>query len=236
MCGLYSSTKREIRALEREFELNDVHIIPRFNIAPTQTAPVIIQEESGRHALRDYRWGLLPFWAKNISEGARMINARSETLATMNAYRSAFKSRRCLVVADGFYEWIQTTKPKQPVRFILKDHETPMLMAGLWETWKDPNAEEPLHTFTICTTTANELVTPVHDRMPVILPPMHWHQWLDPNASSENLQALLTPLQADLMDCYQVTPRMNNAKFEDPAASMKYEAELPEAELPLNSQ
>ncbi|MDB6137440.1 MAG: hypothetical protein JWO94_512 [Verrucomicrobiaceae bacterium] len=203
MCGRYSSTKREIRALEREFELNDVRITPRFNIAPTQTAPVIVQGETGRCCLQQYRWGLLPFWAKTIGEGARMINARSETVAKLPAYRAAFKSRRCWVVADGFYEWIQTTKPKQPMRFILNDPETPMLMAGLWETWRDPHAEEPLHSFTICTTTANELVGKVHDRMPVILPPVHWHQWLDLQSSAENLHALLVPLKADLMKCYR---------------------------------
>lgn len=236
MCGRYSSTNRELRALEREFELNDVRIVPRFNIAPTQTAPVIRQGESGSYLLEQYRWGLLPPWAKTLGEGARMINARSETVAKLPAYRAAFKARRCLVLADGFYEWIQTMKPKQPVRFILKDHEIPMLMAGLWETWHGAHAEEPLHSFTICTTTANEMVAEVHDRMPVILPPQHWHQWLNPETSSEDLQALLAPLSADQMQCYRVTPKMNNARFEDPSAIQIYDGEQREAELPLNSQ
>ncbi len=165
-----------------------------------------------------------------------MINARSETVAKLPAYRSAFKSKRCLVVADGFYEWIQSVKPKQPLRFILKDHDSPMLMAGLWESWQPAHEEHPLHTFTICTTTANELVSPVHDRMPVILPQQQWHRWLDPRSSPEDLQALLQPLDASLMDCYKVTPKMNNARFEDPAATQTYQDEDPQAEVPVNSK
>lgn len=236
MCGRYSAENPSVPQLEAEFDLNDIRLVPRFNIAPTQTAPVIVQGEDGRHALQQYRWGLLPFWAKSTSEGARMINARSETVAKLPAYRSAFKSKRCLVVADGFYEWIQSVKPKQPLRFILKDHDSPMLMAGLWESWQPAHEEHPLHTFTICTTTANELVSPVHDRMPVILPQQQWHRWLDPRSSPEDLQALLQPLDASLMDCYKVTPKMNNARFEDPAATQTYQDEDPQAEVPVNSK
>ena len=208
-----------------------IRLVPRFNIAPTQKAPIIRLNDNGQAVIEEYRWGLVPSWSKTDKEGARMINARSETVAQLPAYRSAFKSRRCLVIADGFYEWIQTTKPKQPLRFVMRDPEMPMLFAGIWETWRSAaDPEQPLHTYSILTTTPNDLVAQVHDRMPVILPAESWHAWLDGKTPAEKLEAMLKPYPDEEMDGYRVTPEMNNARFEDPRAVEKYQ---PEAQLPL---
>ena len=235
MCGRYSSTQREVRALERELELRDIRLTPRFNIAPTQRAPIVALGAQGRPEVQEFRWGLVPSWSKTDKEGARLINARSETVATLPSFRSAFKARRCLVIADGFYEWIQSTKPKQPVRFTLHDPDMPMIMAGIWESWRSAaDPEHPLKTFSILTTTPNEVAAQVHDRMPVILPPECWPLWMDPATPPADLQAMLKPCEA-AMAARWVTPAMNNARFEDPAAVQPISQDRPPEPFTLNS-
>jgi putative SOS response-associated peptidase YedK len=154
---------------------------PNFNVAPTQEIPVIIQHEGGRH-LKKRCWGLVPFWAKDCSIGSRMINARVETVGSKPAFKAAFRHRRCLIPANGFYEWAGKAGRKQPYYFHLPSGE-PMAFAGLWEVWQEKNAppeSEPYKSCTIITTYASDSVKGVHDRMPLILKPAAYEEWLDP--------------------------------------------------------
>ena len=190
--------------------------VPRYNIAPTNMVPVIAMRDEKR-VLGNMRWGLIPSWAKNAKIGF-MINARSETAATTNAFRSAYKRRRCLVLADGFYEWKGPKGKREPLRFTMKDSGM-FAFAGLWEIWK--NRESPdadvVCTFTILTTSPNELVGTIHDRMPVILDEEAQQVWL--NHSSEetgHLGGLLRPFPADSMTAYDVSPSVNNVRNEGP--------------------
>jgi putative SOS response-associated peptidase YedK len=188
----------------------------RFNIAPTQKAPVVLRskEQTERH-LDDFRWGLIPFWAKDRSLGDRMINARSETVAEKPAFRASFKKRRCLVVADGLYEWQPTGGPKQPYYFRLKSKQ-PFAMAGLWDVW-DKSEEGPIQTFTILTTGPNELLEPVHHRMPVILQASDYDTWLDPEIQdSSRLSELLVSFPASEMEGYPVSTYVNNPANQGP--------------------
>ena len=180
MCGRFSQAK-DLEELYDEFtfidEPFDDIIQPRYNIAPSQLSPVIINEE-GKNKLRMFKWGLVPSWSKNTKIGYRMINARAETISEKPSFKKPFKSRRCLVIADGFYEWQRPDKKtKIPHRFIMKDRKL-FAMAGLWDIWE--KEAEPLYTFTIITTSENELMKPVHDRMPVILPKENRQIWLEP--------------------------------------------------------
>ena len=152
---------------------------PRFNIAPTQEAPIVRAASGGARKCVTMRWGLVPSWAKDVSIGARMINARSETAAEKPSFRSAFKSRRCLVPASGFYEWVKGPGGKQP-HFIHFTDARVFAFAGLWERWSKGESG-PLDTFTILTTTPNDLIRDLHDRMPVILPRENYAEWLEPS-------------------------------------------------------
>src|SRR3989337_1499416 len=153
-------------------------IKPRFNISPSQNSPTVIVNQDNRE-LKMMRWGLIPFWAKDISIGYKMINAKAETLSEKPSFRKSFKDKRCLVLADGFYEWKKPDKKtKIPLRFVLKSRE-PFAFAGLWDQWKNPDGEILL-SFTIITIYANELMAPIHDRMPVILQEKDESKWLDP--------------------------------------------------------
>lgn len=185
---------------------------PRYNIAPTQSS-FVVRLKDGQRDLAEMRWGLVPFWADDLKIGSRMINAQSETCATKPAFRHAFKSRRCLVVADGFYEWPTREKP----RLITLKNNEPFSLAGLWETWgpKDGNKVE---SFTILTTTPNDFMAPIHNRMPVILAPDGWGTWLgEANATSEELLALCRPFPSDRMISWAVSPRVGNVKNTDAA-------------------
>lgn len=188
---------------------------PRYNIAPTQ--PILIvrhrwqQPEAGLEAVH-VKWGLLPSWAKDDSMAAKLINARAESVAEKPAFRSAFRRMRCLVPADGFYEWEATPSGKLPWFIRLKSKEL-LAFAGLWEHWQAPDGT-PLETATIITTDANELVRPVHDRMPVILQPADYATWLGAQTKAEDLKTLLTPLPEYLMERYRVSKRMSNARNE----------------------
>ncbi len=208
MCGRYnlktnlSDVAREFRALvQRELPLDPQVDRPRTNISPTQFV-AIIREDAAARTLVVARWGLVPAWSRDTKLAASMINARGETVADKPAFRTAFRKRRCLIPADAFYEWqaIPGTKLKQPL-LIQRNPPGLLAFAGLWETWRDPASPtaEPamLETTTIITTSANALMAPVHDRMPVILPPEQWDVWLDPQTDPAILQPLLVPAPDD---------------------------------------
>ncbi len=181
--------------------------VPRYNIAPTQT--VIVVSDDGTRHFTQMRWGLIPTWAKDQAIGNRMLNARAETVATKPAFRAALRKRRCLIPADGFYEWHQRGRGKQPFRIVLKSQE-PFGFAGLWETWTPPEGKE-IRTCTIITTEANELLKPIHDRMPVILTRQAEAIWLDPTIQDPaQLLPLLTPYPAHEMTAYAVSTKLNN--------------------------
>ena len=197
MCGRYTLTRWSedvARIVKASIYSN---LTPRYNIAPTQPVATILQpESSSERELRFLHWGLIPSWAKDQSMSARMINARAETVAEKPAFRSAFKRRRCLVMADGFYEWQTQGKKKQPFYFKLKEGEV-FGFAGLWEHWEKNGVVESC---TIITTNANNLMQPIHDRMPVILSRQNYEMWLDPEmAKVEKLQELLQPYSEEEM-------------------------------------
>ena len=183
---------------------------PRYNIAPTQT--VLAVRETDQREFFTPKWGLIPSWSKDAKIGASCINARTETVDTKPAFRSAFKRRRCLVMADGFYEW---RKPeKTPFYISLRDGQ-PMPFAGLWETWESPDG--PVESCTICTTDANDMMGQLHDRMPIILPPAAIELWLDQSITDvEPLKALLQQYHSDLMQAWQVGKDVGNVKNQGP--------------------
>lgn len=215
MCGRFTlSSPGEIVA--DLFHLGEVpDLTPRFNVAPTQRVAVVVAPEPDRRKLVGMRWGLVPSWAKDVKIGARMINARSETVATKPAFRSAFKRRRCLVVADGFYEWKRVGKAKQPFHIRMADG-SPFGMAAIWEVWQ-PDDGERVVSCSILTTTPNALVADVHDRMPVILPPERHAVWLDTDLTDrDTLSGLLRPFAADSMCAVPVDRRVGNVRNDDP--------------------
>jgi putative SOS response-associated peptidase YedK len=190
-------------------------LLPRFNIAPSQAVAVVRQQPraEGRE-LALLRWGLIPAWADDPSIGNRLANARSETATTKPTFRKAFRSRRCLVVADGFYEWQKVNGRKQPY-FIGLQSDRPFGLAGVWERWE--KGDEPVESCTILTTDANELMQPIHERMPVILPPDQYDLWLDPRCQdSEKLAKLLLPFPTEGMLAYRVSALVNNARNDVP--------------------
>ena len=207
MCGRFTN-QYTWRQLHELYSLTDKDMVrsnfpPRYNIAPTQLSFVVRENESKRE-LAELRWGLLPHWAKSPSDGARMINARSETVATSPAYRAAFKSRPCLVVADGFYEWKKVEGGKQPY-FITTKANKPFALAGLWE----PKSIAERDTFTILTCEPNTLCAQVHDRMPVILAPKDWPKWF---STPETRLKLLNSFPANQMEMWPVTKAVGSPK------------------------
>ena len=187
---------------------------PRYNIAPGQDILAVVFEEGARRLSR-FRWGLIPSWADDPSIGNRMINARAETVAEKPSFRSAFDKRRCLIVADGFYEWRREGKRKSPVYVSMK-FQKPFGFAGLYETWHSSEGHE-IRSCTIITTEANDLLRPVHDRMPVILPKEDEDEWLDPAVHDKNrLRALLRPYPAGKMKAHDVSPRVNTPANDSP--------------------
>ncbi len=190
---------------------------PRYNIAPTQEVLVVVRpSESTARQGRLLRWGLIPGWAEGPAVGSRMINARAETVATKPAFRTAFRERRCLVLADGFYEWQKQAPRKQPFYIHCRDDQ-PFAFAGLWERWVPPEGQ-PVDSCTILTTVANDLIRPLHLRMPVILAPEAYTRWLDPIVHErERLQPLLCPYPAEEMTAYPVSTRVNSPTHDSPA-------------------
>lgn len=213
MCGRFT-LRTKANVMIKQFSLKfEGELIPRYNIAPTQLVPVVRTVDREMNSLR---WGLIPFWAKSPRDGAKMINARAETVATKPAFRNAIKTKRCLVPADGYFEWVREGKQKQPYWIRMKD-EQPFLMAGLWERWRDksvPDAE-PIETFTILTTTANKLTADIHDRMPVIVSPNDYEPWLDTSVSAETLSYMYEPFSAEDMRVDLVNPRVNSVRNDD---------------------
>lgn len=219
MCGRYSQTADPDRLVQR-FRLDPPGpgVAHRYNIAPTQDAPVIANDAPGR--LRLMRWGLIPSWAKDEAIGNRMINARAETLAEKPSFQKPLEWRRCLVLADGFYEWRKINgSTKVPMRFVLKSRE-PFAFAGLWDVWRAQDGRE-VSSFTIVTTVANDLLRPVHGRMPVILQPEDEERWLDPGRSdpSSFLPMLKTYPTAE-MDGYDVSMLVNSPRNDVPACML----------------
>ena len=210
MCGRYRLSRRK-QVVEEYFDSApwDDDWNPRYNIAPTQPIPVIRQNpKEPRRELSFVRWGLIPSWARDSSVGVKMINARSETAATKPAFRDAMKYRRCLIPADGFYEWAKTAKSKQPYCFEVNDGEL-FAFAGLWDRWKDPSSKT-VETCSILTTSPNAVTSAVDDRMPVILDPDGYELWLDPGVTNvQVISELLKPYDAQLMRCYPVSTRIN---------------------------
>ena len=186
---------------------------PRFNIAPTQDVPVITNE--GRRRIEKMRWGLVPFWAKDVKIGSRMINARGETVAEKPAFRSSFKSKRCLIPATGFYEWRREGKSKTPMLIRLRGGGY-FSMAGLYDRWKDPDGNW-LSSCTIITTGPNELMSPIHDRMPVILPEEAEAAWINLEVdSADELKPFIRPFPAASMEAFEVSGAVNSARNEGP--------------------
>jgi putative SOS response-associated peptidase YedK len=214
MCGRFTRTK-SIPAIAREFGVSEVsfELEPGYNIAPTQQVAVVISE--GVRRLVPVQWGLVPSWAKDPSIGNKMINARAETITEKASYRNAFKKRRCLVVADGFYEWQKTGDGKRPIYIRLKSGK-PFGFAGLYEIWAPPQGE-PITTCTIITTEANELMKPIHDRMPVIIPKDKEDLWLDAEVKDqETLLDLLKPYPSGDLEAYPVSRRVNSPANNSP--------------------
>jgi putative SOS response-associated peptidase YedK len=213
MCGRYVS-KANRKDVEQEFDLAlgpEQHLQVRYNIAPTQIIPVIL-ESKGQRIIEQLRWGLIPGWAKDETIGAKLINGRAETLAEKPSFKNAFRSRRCIIPASGFYEWQKATSPKQPFYFYLKDKPV-FGFAGLYDEWLHRETGELIETCTIITTEANELLEPVHERMPVILPRELYDEWLDENErDTRKLQSLLRPYPAAEMASYPVSRSVNFAQ------------------------
>ena len=209
MCGRFTISKKIGDLAERfNVEVEEAIYSPVFNAAPGQNLPVIISGEQNK--LLFFRWGLVPFWAKNSSEGYKMINARGEGIMEKSSFKKLMERKRCLVPADGFYEWKKNGKNKTPFRFCLNDNSL-FAFAGLWDSWKDNN-NTLLHSFTIITTAANELILPVHDRMPVILSQETEHLWLSENAEINTFLPLLQPFPAHLMKGYPVSELVGNPR------------------------
>ena len=219
MCGRFT-LRTPGGVLIQQFRVQSApDLSARYNIAPTQPAPVVrIDLESGQRELVLLRWGLVPAWAKETSIGNRLINARGETVATKPSFRSAFRRRRCLVIADGYYEWKKVGRIKQPYYIRMAD-EQPMAMAGLWEPWSSAadKATDTIQSCTIITTQSNELTRDVHDRMPVILSSEDYSMWLDPDlADRERLEPLLKPMASEGMIKDRVSTYVNSPRNEGP--------------------
>ncbi len=210
MCGRFTN-KAKPEQIKREFKIGNKNpnlFQPRYNIAPLQMIDVVFEPKE--RILSQLRWGLVPSWAKDAEIGNRMINARAETITEKPSFREAFKSRRCIIPTSGFYEWQKKgTGAKQPFYFYLKDKEV-FGFAGLWETWINKQSGEELETCTIITTEANQVLKPVHDRMPVILKAENYDEWLDVKVKdTDKLQELLKPYPSEEMDSHAVSNGIN---------------------------
>ena len=214
MCGRFTLTA-DSKKLTEAFAGYDIpaELPPRFNIAPSQ--PVAVIANNGRNKVEFFQWGLIPSWAKEPAIGNRMINARAETLAEKPSFKNAYKRRRCLVLSDGFYEWKKMNGGKTPMYIRLASGE-PFALAGLWELWHGPD-DSTILSCTIITTTPNELLADIHNRMPVILPSAVYDRWLDPaECSPDQLNELLKPYPAARMTAYPVSTLVNNPKNDSP--------------------
>ena len=220
MCGRYASSHPPELIAER-FDVAEVRgdpLPPCWNVAPTTDVYAVLSRPAGRQ-LRPLRWGLVPSWAKDPGVGARMINARAETLTEKGFFKRALERRRCLVPADGYYEWLKAPgRSKQP--FFIRRHDgEPLAFAGLWETWRDPAAPEDaplLWSLTIVTTAANHAVRHIHDRMPLTIDESEWARWLGPEHTVDAVADLLVPAPAAVFEAYPVSPEVGSVRNDGP--------------------
>jgi putative SOS response-associated peptidase YedK len=216
MCGRFTLTV-DLAAIAGKFGIDPttqaIHSAPRYNVAPTQPVAAVLR--NGETHLDVLRWGLIPSWAKDESIGARMINARAETLTEKPSFKGLLRSKRCMILADGFFEWKQEHEGKTPMFITMADSQ-PFAFAGLWDSWKSPSGE-PLRTCTIITTQPNDLVATIHDRMPAILLPEAYESWLDPsNKDEQSLSRWLAPYPAEAMTARPVSRLVNDPKNDRP--------------------
>ncbi len=222
MCGRFvsSSPPDELAAYFGVDQVAETALEPNYNVAPTQDVYAVVEDDGERH-LDAFFWGLVPSWAKDVKIGARMINARAETVADKSAFKPSFARRRCLVPADGFYEWKKLgpgKKPKKQPMFVRRADGSPIAFAGLWSVWRGPDKDQPpLRSVTIITTKANRTMADIHDRMPVILPEDTWSTWLDrDNDDIASLSDLLVPVADDLITVTPVSTEVNNVRNNGP--------------------
>jgi putative SOS response-associated peptidase YedK len=216
MCGRFvsSSPPDEIAKYFGVEEVSESVLEPNFNVAPSLDVYTVL-ETGGVRRLEPIHWGLVPIWAKDMKIGNRMINARAESLADKNAYKRAYRKRRCIIPADGFYEWkkVPGQKAKQPYYITRTDGE-PFAFAGLWEVWRGPDRDQdPIASCTIITGEPNDKMSEIHDRMPVMLPPSAWDQWLDPEVGDLDLLGrFLVPAPSELIQIHPVSTEVNNVR------------------------
>lgn len=234
MCGRFVSTSPpdELAAYFGAEAVTEAVLEPNYNVAPTQDVLAIV-EEGGERYLDSFFWGLVPSWARDVKIGSRMINARAETLAEKSAFKKPFATRRCLVPADGFYEWRKLDSSKKPAKqpmFIHRRDGEPLAFAGIWSLWRGPDKDqEPLRSLTIVTTSPNELLATIHDRMPVILPEDRWASWLDrDNDDLDALTAMLVPLPDGLLTATPVSTKVNSVRNNGPELLEPVPEEQPE--------
>jgi putative SOS response-associated peptidase YedK len=220
MCGRSSLTKTE-KEIEARFratfytdELQRYNPLPNYNVAPTDMVPVVTGEDS--HHLQIFKWGLIPFWAKDKGIGAKMINARIETLTEKPAFKNLMATHRCIVPMDGFYEWKTEGKIKTPFRIVTTDQDI-FSAAGLWDIWHVPDTGEIIRSFTVITTPPNRMMEKIHDRMPAILLPENEKLWLDTELKPDEALQLIIPYPAECMDAYEVSAKVNNVRANDPS-------------------
>lgn len=216
MCGRYAFFSPS-EAVKRIFALDDFpELEPRYNIAPTQSVPAVRAGEEGKRRFVMLHWGLVPRWAKERAIGNRMINARAESVAEKPSFRDAFRRRRCLVLADGWYEWQAAAGGKQPW-YIRRTDARPFAFAGLWERWKDPADGAMLESCAIVTTDASDSIRRIHERMPVVLADEDWDRWLDPACTDAGkLQELLRPYDPKALEAWPVSRQVNAPKNQGP--------------------
>lgn len=214
MCGRFAQKETTQRLAEYFQATGDIDVRPSFNIAPSARIVTVTEDADESRHLKLMRWGLIPSWAKDPSIGNKLANARGETVAEKPSFRSAFRSRRCLIPASGFYEWKTIAGRKQPY-FISYRSGEPLVMAGIWESWRAAGGEA-VETCCIITTDANEFMQPIHDRMPVLLDQRQWHTWLNPQgARPEVLQSMLKSNESKLMQAWPVTVELNRVGMRD---------------------
>lgn len=218
MCGRYYSraTKQRIAEALKVGVPVPFDIVPSYNVAPQTFQPVVRLNSEGVPEMVMMRWGLIPFWAKDASIGKTTINAKAETVATKNAFREAFKKRRCLVPASGFYEWQKLSKSDKQAFAITVTGKDVIAFAGLWERWKDNTTGQPLETFSVITTDPNELMQPIHDRMPVIIAEKDYPRWLDTSDPTRPPLDLLRPFPAEKMEAWKVGKDVGNVRNNRP--------------------
>jgi putative SOS response-associated peptidase YedK len=235
MCGRFAQ-QRPTSELAEIFDAEDLaaDLGARFNVAPTDNAAVVVQRDD-RRAVTAYRWGLIPHWSESPKTGNRMFNARAESLDRNPAFRYAFGRHRCLVPVDAFYEWRREGNVRQPYA-VARPDGGPMALAGLWAGWRDDDTGEVIRSFTVVTTGPNELMRPIHDRMPVVIPESAWDRWLDPTRSAgpalAELKGLLVPAGDGWLEAHPVSRRVNDVRNDDPGLMQPLEADPEVSEPP----